>query len=140
MIKLCTGNWSLAPRAQSLLAGDRAADLRRIPVQPAIAYGVTARCGRPPWAAQAANRATVTGTTNRPIVAIAKTLKQASSPATVQARTPAPGRPALRHSPYPASAAAAKGAPAASRAPQPLTPTRVADPLAMVPELDTLCD
>jgi hypothetical protein len=75
-----------------------------------------------------------------PIVAIAKTLKQASSPVAVQARTPAPGRPALRHSPYPATAAAAKGAPATSMARHPLTPIRVADPLVMVPGLKTLCD
>src|SRR5215472_14916812 len=117
-----------------------AAGLQRIPDQPAIAYRVSSPCGRPPWAAQAANRATVTGTTNTPIVAIAKTLKHASSAVTVQARTPAPGRPALRHSPHPATTAAAKGAPAASRAPHPLTPTRVAEPLVMAPELETLCD
>src|SRR5215471_8156398 len=69
-------------------------------------------CGRPPWATQAAHKATVTGTTNTPIVAIAKTLKQASSPVTVQARTPAPGRPALRHSTHPVTTAVANGAPA----------------------------
>jgi len=103
-------------------------------------YPVTSPRGRPPWAAQAANRAAVTGMTNKPIVAIAKRLKQASTAVTVQARTPAPGRPALRHSPYPVTTAAASGAPATSRAAHPLTPTRVADPLVMVPELETLCD
>jgi hypothetical protein len=82
----------------------------------------------------------VTGTTNTPIVAIANTLKQANRPAAVQARTPAPGRPALRHSPYPVTTAAANGAPATSKAPCPFTPTRVADPLVMLPELETLCD
>src|SRR5215472_14711313 len=117
-----------------------AAGLQRIPDQPAIAYRVSSPCGRPPWAAQAANRATVTGTTNTPIEAIAKTLKQASSPVTVHARTPAPGRPALRRSPYPVTTAAASGAPATSRAPHPLTPTRVADPLVTVPKLETPCD
>src|SRR5215472_9040078 len=117
-----------------------AAGLQRIPDQPAIAYRVSSPCGRPPWAAQAASRATVTGTTNTPIVAIARTVKQASSPVTVQARTPAPGRPARRHSPYPATTAAASGTPAISRAPHPLTPTRVADPLAAIPVLETLCD
>jgi hypothetical protein len=85
-------------------------------------------------------RASVTGMTNTPIDSIAKKLKQASSPVTVQASTPAPRRPARRHNAHPVTTAAANGAPATSRAPHPFTPTRVADPSAAAPELETLND
>ena len=88
---------------------------------------------------QATARASVTGKTITPIVRIAKTLKQASSPITAQA-TPALLRLACRHSAHPVTTAAANGAPATSRAPHPFAPTRVADPAVTVPELDELIE
>jgi hypothetical protein len=84
--------------------------------------------------------ASVTGITNRPIDSIAKALKQASNPVTVQAKTPAPGRLARRHSASPVSTAATSGTTVTSRTPGPFAPTSVADPVLAAPELNAADD
>jgi len=92
--------------------------------------------GRPDRLAHATTRPAVTGTTNIPIDARAKRLKQASSPVITQAAIPAHCRVPRSHSAMPTRTVAASGTPTGNSTGHPLTATNVSEPLAEA-ELET---